>query len=270
MTTTDTTTTTATKYVPTDSDGTELTGSTARSVTGYLGTYRGDARACFDRARLAFAAVTAGEGELSQSEYAALVSFNRARMADPTGSPESWSLEATKGTARVTGGSIGHYVAAWRTVIDAGIVPAGQHDAVAAAYRLTSKGGTSAARQLLTAHAATLPVDERAAYFAAQVPVVLRELQGKRADKPATADPLATTAADRIDGEVAEVTAESSELLTLTDVESFLARVVGQPWLDADAAVIVAGLTSAASSVRPVVPELTGKRSRQSSTVSVA
>jgi hypothetical protein len=269
---TDTTTTAApasTAYAPVAVDGTALTGALKSSVAGYLGTYKGDARACFDRARLAFRSVTAGEGDMSQAEYAALVSFNRARSADPTGTPESWAAEAAKGTARVTGGSIGHYVAAWRTVIDAGIVPAGQHEAVYQAYRVTSMGGTAAARQALTAHTATLPVEDRAAYFAAQVPIVLRELRGKRADKPSAADPLATTDADRIDGEAATVTAPDA-LLTLTDVEAFLARVVGQPWLDADAAVLVTALTSASSQVRPVTPTLTGKRTRAAAVVATA
>jgi hypothetical protein len=221
-------------------------------VSAFLRSYRGDAAATFTRSAVAFRAIEDG---VSVTDYATAISFGRARAENVDATDAELTALAATGRYSVSRGSVGHYVGAYRMVLDAGIVPdKGSPEVVVAAHRVVQRGGTAPARKALQESVASLPMEERAAAFITGATAISNQPKSGKAPKR---DTLATTDADRIDGPAADDTADASLTerladLTAAEVVAFLGTIADRAWTVADVSLIGEALESLTETLAPV------------------
>jgi hypothetical protein len=221
-------------------------------VSAFTRSYRGDALATFTRAQASYRAVEDG---ISLADYATAISRARAAAENQDATDAEIGELAVTGRYSVSRGSVGHYVAAYRTTIDAGILTDKSNAAaVVAAHRVVQRGGTTAARQALVAEVAALPVEERVAAVFAGATAIARQPKSAPVKK---SDPLETTDANRIDGDTGEATevtptaADRLAGLTAAEVVAFLTAIADRAWTVADVSLIADALDTLTETLAP-------------------
>lgn len=129
-------------------------------VERYLTTYRGEADTLTKRAGIAWDAHQKG---LSLRDLASEVSVRRARAENGTADDDTIAALAKTGRYAVSHATLGHYVKAWGSVIDAGLTPREVPVAVAQTVRAVQRSGTADARQAVIDRVKALPADDREA-----------------------------------------------------------------------------------------------------------